>query len=1637
MEKRFLSLLLVAVMLFTMCPIAAIAADEHDHGYAETVPPEEITTPVTTPPEYEEPVPPEHEEPVPPEYEEPALPEEQNIPTIELDIEYEAAIDNGGDSAFFAFTPDVSHLYIFRSFAGEGSDTYGALYDSNWTRLDSNDDYEGLNFAIFAHLEAGRTYYFEARHLNDHRTGSFPVSITMDHVYKVNTLAEATCSEAGTKEYVCYYCDDSYTEEYYVEHEYNSDGICTVCGEACPEIEPDAENVVNTERGETLFYTFTPEMTHTYRLIVEGYNDEYVYLTFRVVDERGEDLLWSDANACDVHFEFYEGITYTIEITCNDCYKDSADIYIELSTLHVYGIDIVTAGTCIEAGVKEYTCGACGYSYTEEYYAEHRYGSDGICTVCGEESPYPVLVPDTEYEFDLINDGAEVYIFTPESYDYYTFSASSESVYSSIIIGTLDGETISSRNGYDYRFDLRLDPELTYVVEIYHYWHDSYDTVRVSVNQNHAYKVSVTEEATCIDAGIKEYVCEYCGDSYTEEYYGNHEYENFECVVCGEELPRVGLELGAETVVTIKDGETLCYTFTAETSHVYSFSIEPTNYYSYPTLSVTVFDEHGIMIASNDGSSDFYSDFLIIEGKTYTVTIECLDSGYGYTDLSVHVDTHHSYYSRVTQRATCSEEGTREYICAYCDDMYYETYIEDHFYDANGNCTACDNESPYPILTPDTEINVDVSNGESVTYLFVPETTHPYELFVSSEYTWIGIEIFNENGDYIDWFDGYDFYADLFFEEGHNYYIHIYPQDYYESATVNITITGRHEYHNRIIKEGTCVDAGVIEYTCHYCHYSYTKEYYSEHAYGSDILEEATCSVAGIVEYTCINCGDSYTEEYYAEHAYGSDGICTVCGEESPYPIFMLENEYELNFINTYEHIYMFTPDATDYYYFNVYSDYVYSGIMIEASDRDFIGENNGYYYDLEVYLEAGQTYLIYIYHQWSDSYRGTVNITLTQSHDYYSRILEEGTCVDAGVIEYACYYCDDTFTEEYYDNHDYKGTECTVCGHQIPSTVIELDTEYEANIVTGGESAYFVFTPEVSHTYIFRSFADTSHYDTYGILYDSNWNRITANDDYMSLNFGVIAYLEAGQTYYFVAKHLGNYAVGNFPVSIAIQHEYDSKFIEKGTCESIGMVEYTCYYCDDSYTEQHYGDHDFIDEIYDEATCAVDGIMKHTCSYCGFTYTSLYYVTHHFNDNGVCTDCGYKSPYPILNVGTEYELDIINDGIIRFTFCPDSTDNYLFHIASSSVVSSFTMYNEDGQIIYTFEDYVLNLQTLVEGGTMYVIEVKCEYYDEYDTVAFSVSQSHNYVLTIITEATCTEAGLRQLTCYHCGDTYTEEYYENHVYINGFCTVCGSHPFGKCGDDLTWEIIDGVLTISGEGDMWDYTDDGTPWYSISNTIEQIIIEDGVTFISTGAFVECTLVESVIIPDSVVEIGYAAFAQCISLKSVTFGSGLLHIGDLAFAYCISLESIIIPDSVVEIGYAAFGECDSLTTVHIGSGVTYIGEYAFADCYLKDIYYNGTEEEWNLIDIASNNREIFEAELHFEDEVSVIYADINGDAEITARDAAMTYAIVNGKLDADEEQLLAADVNGDGEVTARDAAMIYAYVNGKLASFPVEG
>ena len=188
-------------------------------------------------------------------------------------------------------------------------------------------------------------------------------------------------------------------------------------------------------------------------------------------------------------------------------------------------------------------------------------------------------------------------------------------------------------------------------------------------------------------------------------------------------------------------------------------------------------------------------------------------------------------------------------------------------------------------------------------------------------------------------------------------------------------------------------------------------------------------------------------------------------------------------------------------------------------------------------------------------------------------------------------------------------------------------------------------------------------------------------------------------------------------------------------------------------------------------------------------------------------------------------------------------------------------------------------------------------------------------------------------------------------------------------------------------------------FSYCYSLESIIIPNSVTGIGGSAFGGCTSLTDITIPDSVTWIGVGAFGGCSSLENIEVGSGntvysdingvlynkdktllirypegkreenyiipdgVTSIGDSAFSGCDTFINIIISDSVTNIYNDAFRGCKALKSINVPKNVQYIGKYVFSGCSsLTDVYYSGTKQQWDDIDIYPYNDNLLNATLH---------------------------------------------------------------------------
>ncbi len=182
--------------------------------------------------------------------------------------------------------------------------------------------------------------------------------------------------------------------------------------------------------------------------------------------------------------------------------------------------------------------------------------------------------------------------------------------------------------------------------------------------------------------------------------------------------------------------------------------------------------------------------------------------------------------------------------------------------------------------------------------------------------------------------------------------------------------------------------------------------------------------------------------------------------------------------------------------------------------------------------------------------------------------------------------------------------------------------------------------------------------------------------------------------------------------------------------------------------------------------------------------------------------------------------------------------------------------------------------------------------------------------------------------------------------------VSAAEARGSFGSGLEWsfDIDSGCLMINGEGAMPMYEwQDETPWYSRSDRITSIVIEEGITNIPQRAFCDYQFLENVSIPSSVDTIGRDAFQNTPWLEGltkespiasvngividgykcsgkVTLPNGTRSIAEAAFEGS-RISSIVLPDTITYIADYAFDRCHSLESITIPNSVTYIGKYAF--------------------------------------------------------------------------------------------------------------
>ena len=244
-------------------------------------------------------------------------------------------------------------------------------------------------------------------------------------------------------------------------------------------------------------------------------------------------------------------------------------------------------------------------------------------------------------------------------------------------------------------------------------------------------------------------------------------------------------------------------------------------------------------------------------------------------------------------------------------------------------------------------------------------------------------------------------------------------------------------------------------------------------------------------------------------------------------------------------------------------------------------------------------------------------------------------------------------------------------------------------------------------------------------------------------------------------------------------------------------------------------------------------------------------------------------------------------------------------------------------------------------------------------------------------------------------------------------------------------------------------------FECCTALKEIDIPNGVQYIASSAFQACTSLSKVTLPASLRVIESAAFRTCSALTGIRLPAGLSYIGIQAFMET-GLTDVVVPGSVRILDGWAFSQCHSLKSAVLSVGlttlydctfqnsaleyvvlpksVTTVSDLAFYYCTLKELYYEGSEAEFNAINIRregeplgvpGTTEEIFRtADLHVNYNGLSARGDMDGkngvataDARTVLRTAVDLEQIQNGTYD-----FYRADVNFDATISTADARLV---------------
>ena len=1026
----------------------------------------------------------------------------------------------------------------------------------------------------------------------------------LGHTYE-SVVTEPTCEEAGYTTHTCSVCGDSYvdTETEALGHTF-VDGTCEHCGEMADEnCEHEYESVVTDPTCTEAGYT-----THTCKLCGNTYTDTEVEATgHSFVDGACEHCGAIDPATCEHDYESVvteptceKGgyTTYTCKLCGHSSVGDETETtghsFVDGACEHCGAIDpavceheyesVVTEPTCEDAGYTTHTCTLCGDVKidTEVEALGHSYGEDGTCTACGQTKP-------CEHAFeDVVTEP------TCEEPGYTTHTC------------TLCGEVV-------------VDTETEALG--HSYGEDGVCTncgAKDTDNCEHVYE-SVVIAPTCTVNGCTKYTCTLCGHSYEDAVVeaAGHTYSDGRCTVCRDPKPLstdyylVGWinggnygceEDGANMGIYKFENNMLKATFD-QTSYVFLKTAGNENWYmcdGYPGDGVCSANLYNTSLPINHDKVNVPGSveitFTLIERDDGSVTMTYVKAG----------ECPHDYYSWTSWWPGCTTTGEETYRCIMCADTYTKTLpAKGHNY-SGAYCTDCGAENPYYNAT---YYLVGYINGANYGCEEDWANTGSYKFangkltvtFDTDSYVYV------KTGDNAKWFLP-ESYVDS--TSGTLYNGKGYSEKMFVPGGRQVTFT------LRVIDSDTL----SLSYVVAACNHDYS---------GSWVSTEPGCTTTGVRTYYCVkNCGATYDEVIPAKGHNYVDGACGGCGSTTDEYV---ENYYLFGYINGGNYACEENRDDMGQYKFvdgklvvrfeqDSYIAVKTSGNLKWYMAQAYIETTNGTLYNTstgageKMFVPGGAELVITLTVNANDTVTLSYVNASACNHSYTTEVTTEANCGRDGLMTYTCSKCGLSYTESIpaSGEHNFVDGCCTVCCLTNEEYVPEY---YLFGYINGAD---------------YGCNGDTANMGDYKFV-DGKLTVSFESDSYVAVK-------TSGNAFWYMAQSYIEEATGTFYRTTTGASE--KMFVPGGMTLTFTLTVGEDDTLTLSYAEGVECEHSYTSEVTTDKTCDTDGVLTYTCELCGHSYTEAIPAGHTYT-GGICDICGYACEH-VSYTSVEVPMDCV-----------------------------------------------------------------------------------------------------------------------------------------------------------------------------------------------------------------------------------------------------------------------------------------------------------------------------------------------------------------------------------------------------------